>query len=339
MIKRIVSSVLLLVVFLSVVCACSDGKSNTPAATTAAQTEAPPAKKSVTMNVMSFNILAGNAKDIELRNGSGKKINMPISDRAPKLFSLLEGEKIDIAGLQEVCGTWIAFFNSKLKYPYKYIQYENLDNRQGGCVLYNSRKFEALSHGRFWLGKGAPTELKHSSKLEDGDSAFDRQCVWVLFKEIATDTVFLFMDTHLDWKSDEVSTMQAEILVGEMKKLKKQTEDAYSIEECPVIIVGDMNSRPTWGAHMKFTSALMRDTRVKSQGDTVESVYSTSPGANYVAPGYDYIADGHVIDFIFVSRKMITNNYKMIHASTNLCEYGEYISDHNAIIANVTYEQ
>ena len=123
-------------------------------------------------------------------------------------------------------------------------------------------------------------------------------------------------------------------LVDQIPVISEKMKTAYGIKSLPVMLVGDMNSRPDTEAYRVLTSAL-RDARLYSKGDTVDGRYATSPDLRWVESEADYRQDGHVIDYLMISRQITVNNYKMVWTSTNLCPYGEFISDHNAVIVNV----
>jgi len=295
-------------------------------------------KKFAKMRVMSLNLEASDCRNQKIRNGDDRPFDRIISEKAPLFNDLLLGEDIDIAGLQEICSKWEKWFDEGMDPSYAWTGKKTLTIRQGGHIIYKKDKFELIEDGHFWLGEGTPTELESHEQLNDWGSKFDRMCKWGLFREKESDSVFLFCDTHLDWISDEVSGNQARVLVEKVKEMASEYTEKYSIDQCPVFIMGDMNSRPTSPAYRYFTEVYF-DSRVKSTGATVPIEYSSSPGPNYVAPGKDYIADYHLIDFIHVSENVNVENYKMIHTSTNVCEYGPYITDHNAIIIDVNYQQ
>ncbi|MBQ7346644.1 MAG: endonuclease/exonuclease/phosphatase family protein [Clostridia bacterium] len=328
-------SVLLLVCLLLVSCQrhdpVDDGTSETLSTVDESaneeQTE-PPEEPKMTINVMSFNIYYLNEMTTA-KNKTTYEIDCTIATRGPKLNALLKGEAIDIAGLQEASANWRAWLTENLDDDYAFTGYSTRDTGEGGIVLYRKGKYSVIDSGAFWLVDGAPTEPAKAN-----GSSLDRMCTWVVFKINETGDYFLFMDTHLD-TVEEARPWQANVLVGQISKLQEKVE-RLGVTDCPVILVGDMNSRPKSDPYRIITEKLL-DARKISTGDTLDDRYSTSPGLQYYVNSYTVVRDEHVIDHIFVSEKIAVNNYKMIHTAGNYCPYGAHISDHNAIIANISF--
>lgn len=279
------------------------------------------------INVMSFNLYGINMMTTA-KNDASVEIDGTVATRGPKLNALLRGEQIDIAGLQEASAPWREWMMTGLDKDYGFTGYTTRDTGEGGIVLYRRDKFRVIDNGAFWLTYYAPTEPDKSST-----SNFDRMCTWVIFRVLETDDVILFMDTHLDTVA-EARPEQAEVVIRQMQKLKKDVETRMSLESCPVILVGDMNARLDEIAYQVMVDN-MKDARRNSLGDTVNDFYSTSPGYRYYPQPYYFVRDGHVIDHIFVTENITVYNYKMLQTSSNHCEYGTFISDHNAIIAKI----
>ncbi len=279
------------------------------------------------INVMSFNLYGINMMTTA-KNDASVEIDGTVATRGAKLNALLSGEQIDIAGLQEASAPWREWMMTDLDKAYGFTGYTTRDTGEGGIVLYRRDKFRVIDSGAFWLTYWAPTE---PDKIDA--SSLDRMCTWVIFRVLETDDVILFMDTHLDTVAD-ARPEQADVVIREMKKLKKDVETRLSVASCPVILVGDMNAELDEIAY-KTMAESMKDARRNSLGDTVNDFYSTSPGLRYFPQPYYFIRDGHVIDHIFVSEDITVYNYKMLQTSSNHCEYGAYISDHNAIIAKI----
>lgn len=308
---------------------------NPPAAgtTTAATTESPVIKEKVynNMKVMSFNVLGTDRAGEPVLNSDTVKADARVSVRGDKLNALLNGEEIDIAGLQELRPSWRGFCHSGLDEKYGFTGYITGDTTEGGYVIYRRDKYTVIQNGVFWLAPGAPTSYTKGWKTN-----FDRICTWVIFRINATDDYFLFLDTHLDWNDAATNAKQAGVVVEQIISLRDQMKTAFGVENCPLVVVGDMNSGPSSETYGVFTAALY-DARVRSRGKQIYQHLSTSPGFNYVTSLDNAIANDHIIDYIFCTRNITVNDYKMIHTSTNLCEYGEFISDHNAIIADISF--
>lgn len=314
----------------------SNGQSETPIQTesgTPAQTDPPgnttPKPADTTLNVMSFNVLFTE----ESRTPAGATVgaDLKVSTRGPKLNALLLGEKIDIAGFQELSKPWRDWMKKNLAENYAYVGGVTQGSSEAGYVVYREDKYTVLEHGVFWLSEGAPTTVANSWK---GD--LDRICTWVIFRDKATQEIFLFMDTHLDHAGSSARNNGAKLIVEQIGVLQERIQTTYGVASAPTVLVGDMNSTPDSGVYSKFTE-ILSDSLEASRGLSLESAYSSSPGLICYAKDADYKKDGHRIDYIFVSKNIVVQNYKMIHTASNRCPYGEYLSDHNAVIAKIVF--
>ena len=279
------------------------------------------------MKMMSFNLYGLNRQDV-----TSSKPERPVdgtsAHRGPMLKKLLLGEDIDVAGLQEIALHWKTWLRENLSDHYEVISVELGDHNDGSAVVYRKDRFLARDIGNFYLVLGAP-----GIPAKNPESHFARVCLWVVLKELATDRYFLFLATHLD-TVESVKSEQARVLADAVPRLREAIKRKYRIDDCQLIMVGDMNSRPESEQYPILTSNL-RDSRIVSEGRTVDGKICTSPGLRYCESEADFKRNGHLIDYVFVTEGITVKNYDMIQTSTNLCPYGEYISDHNAVIAEI----
>ena len=121
----------------------------------------------------------------------------------------------------------------------------------------------------------------------------------------------------------------------QITRLRSRAAEICGEKDCPVILTGDMNSRPDTETYHIFTET-MRDALHCAHQCTAEANEATSPGLYACDDPNKTLHNGHRIDYIFLSpEKIDAVRYSMIHTATNLCPYGEYISDHNAVIAEL----
>ena len=283
------------------------------------------------MRVMSFNVLSKDLPQKKVYGGEDLFTDARVSVRGLGLNAVLNGESVDIAGLQELSLPWRQWLTENLDGKYAAVGDHTKATGEAGYILYRKDKYEVLHSGRFWLAEGAPDEA-----VVGWDSKFDRLCVWALFTEKQNGKRFLFFDTHLDHIGVLARPRQASVIMKQIEKKQAYVRQSYGIENCPVILTGDMNSEPTTKTYVIYTSGL-RDARVCSVGDTIEACYCTSPDFYLCESAEKYSRKGHIIDYIFVSENITVNSYSMVHTATKLCQYGEYISDHNAIFADVEF--
>ena len=314
-------------------------------------TDSSDAEEKTVINAMSYNIWGGNADKITTANDGTPLPRMTVLVRGAKINAMLNGEDIDVAGFQEVSNrtdwanasyNWIG---TRLDEKYGYIVGQTQDIGSGAYIIYKKDRFEVLDSGVFCLTDGAPaSKTGVPQKLRDSD--FERICNWAVFKVKETGEIFLFMDTHLaaglcktaasDATPSKVRAAQTKILVSQIPVLRNKVKTGYGVSDCPVILVGDMNSNSASNEYSIITKTLQDSLKV-SKGKSVDEKYDTYTGLWHCKGTWDYKAKGDArIDFVFVSKEGLSVlNYKMIHTSTNLCPYGEYMSDHNAVIARL----
>ena len=339
--KRLISLLLLLTIC-ACLCACGPGgtQSTDPEGTdpddTAGQetedsTHATAVPGATTLNVMSFNVYSKDTNSASVADG--EDTDMRIKLRAPKLNDILLGENIDIAGLQEVSAGWQNWLELALDSAYGYVGTCTENTHEGGYIVYRKDKLTVIEDGVFWLADGAP-----ATSAVGWDAKYDRLCSWALFQVNETGEYLLFMDTHLDHQGTLARAYSSKLIVEQMQSLRSAVENRYNVANCPVILTGDMNAEPKSTAYRNFTDTLV-DAFHAAAKNPFEEDASTSPGL-YVRSSEDaYIIDGHRIDYVFVTAENVTvSTYNMIHTATNISPYGAFISDHNAIVVQLTIE-
>lgn len=278
-----------------------------------------------TLNVMSFNVYGTNSDNTETSNGD--PVDMRIKRRAPHLNDILLGEQIDIAGLQEVNSVWQSWLKTGLDDSYAYVGTHTANTGEGGYIIYLKDRLTVVENGVFWLAEGAP-----SSSVVGWDGKYDRICTWALFQVTSTGEYLLFMNTHLDHQGTLARAYGAKLIIEQMEQLRTTIDSTCGVKDCPVILTGDMNSEPGSAAYKKFVSALT-DSFFAVPENPFDEDTSTSPGLYYRTDAESYVIDGHRIDYIFISAENVNAlTYSMLHTSTNLCDYGTFLSDHNAVI-------
>ena len=291
-----------------------------------------PVENGTVINAMSFNVWGSNESK-STANDPTKIVRGNPLIRGARLNELLNGEEIDVAGLQEVSARtdWVKFMQNSLDNKYSYISAHTTDIESGVYIIYRSDKIEVVENGMFWLYDNAPTR-----PLKFSESEFQRICNWAIFKIKETGEHFVFMDTHLDtYTAGRIK--QVNILVSQIPVLKEKAKTLIGVDDCPVILVGDFNSKSNDTVCMEVAK-VMNDAFSITKGKKVNPLLNTHTGFWYCASTADYKKDGGRIDYVWVSKNNLSvRDYKMIHTSTNLCPYGEYISDHNAVIAKVEF--
>ncbi|MHC4995891.1 MAG: endonuclease/exonuclease/phosphatase family protein, partial [Planctomycetota bacterium] len=140
----------------------------------------------VSVDLMSFNIRNGKAKDgpdhWDLRRG--------------RVYSVLREKQPDVVGLQEAYRFQIDAIRGALP------RYGEVgEGRDGGAegeysaILYRVDRFEVVSSGTFWLSDtpGVPSR--------NWGAGLNRVCTWARFIERATGRSFFVFNTHFDHRS------------------------------------------------------------------------------------------------------------------------------------------
>lgn len=288
----------------------------------------------VSMIVMSYNLLGKTKADYpvigDVNTTEEITADLTVETRGPKVNAMLNGEQIDIAGLQEVSAAWQEWLDDGLDSKYRYFGTATADTNEGGFVIYRADKYKLLDSGAFWLAPGAPT-----TSQKGWDAKYDRLCAWGILQIQETDSYLIFMNTHLDHQGIQARIEGAKIVIQQVEVLQQMVFETYGIENCPLILVGDMNTNATHTVHSIYAEKL-NDAFSVSMVNSVDPKASTSPDLHYVSSVDHIVKDMHRIDYIYTSMQNFgVEEYKMIQTSTNLCEYGSYMSDHNAIIADL----
>ena len=308
-----------------------------------------------TLNVMSFNMrYASDTKaDLKYVNADGtlnaenlqaEEVDVTASRRYTLFINMLKGENIDILGVQEACNLWKAEFDDAqdglAANGYSYVGVRNIATvgaGEGGYIIYKTEKFTLVDSGSVTLTSSITID---GQEITDGANN-GRICSWALLQINGTDKYILVMDTHLsttmvgsDYNASDnpLAAQQAKDIINKMNELMA----TYADKDVSLVITGDMNSNAKSETYGVFTAQL-DNSRIVASLDTVASKYSTGTGFNQLETAGVNASNGHVIDYIFVSDDALVRNYSMIYTTTSECIYGEYISDHNAIIAQITF--
>ena len=266
-------------------------------------------------SVMSFNIFVS-----QFNNARVDRVVNTILDNTPSVF-----------GVQEASVAWMNALNNKLGGLYTAVG----DGRDGGsngehsAIFYRTDKFELIESGTKWL---SPTPDKVSQySYTDPETGithranFPRIMTYVLLERKTDGVRFIYVNTHLDHNgnnsqevAEKVRQGQIEILIAEIQKLCQ----AYG--DLPTIVTGDFNVTPVASAYTTMiANGFLDSSKVAEQGE-IKPTYN----------GMDNDYEGAIIDYIFVSPNLAeaVETYTVCPSKRD----GQWISDHNAIIATIT---
>ena len=326
---RVFLSCALICSLMAGLCACTQPapQPTDPEETTPPETDPP--VLSTALRIMTFNVWYKNEESVSIKNTT-ETANVKVSQRLPRLLQMMEDQQVDIAGLQEVGPAWIYNFTQTPPEKYAYVGQYTKSTQEAGYILYNKDRFTLLAHDYFWLAPGMPKE-----PVKGWDSDHDRMVNWAVFKEKETGVIFLFCDTHFDNNGTQARLESAKLVNAWIRDKVLQLSAQYDVSDVPAFLVGDLNCVPDSDPHREL-STVLTDTRRAAQGETLADTLTSSPGLTYLADGQTLPENGHFIDHIFFMGNVTVHSTHMIPTATNLCPYGAYLSDHNAVFAHVT---
>lgn len=282
---------------------------------------------SLNLNLMTLNLYGYDVDSFPV-SGTENKTSGRTRDRIHKLVKLMEAEKIDIVGFQEMCYQW--YDNICLHMPKKYMYAGEPCVLIGAdCnIMYNSEKFSLIEWGHFFLSPG-------EEEVRGWDAGHRRRACWGVFKDKKSGVIFIYATTHLDHIGKVARVEGAKMICNKIKSKVAEMQERFSRENIPAFLVGDYNENRNLGAYNEV-SKIMKDAYMECRGERPALEVSSSPGMKYIETIDDVTKNGHYIDHIFFRGNAEINTLKIVHTSTNLCEYGAYITDHNAVIVNAT---
>ncbi len=267
--------------------------------------------------------LALSAAPVMLKVGSyNLRTNVPRDlphngwkSRAPRCIAFLKSAKFDIFGTQEVQKCHIKTITS---IGYKAIGQprDDKENSEYSAIFYDPEILELNKTETFWL-----SETPDVPGSRSWNSAYPRICTVGYFTHKASGKNFLFVNTHLDHKSQLARENAIRMIISYLKKFKK---------DHPYILTGDFNARPDSEVY-KEISGFMADARTVSE--------KVLPGPNQTFHGYQ--ADpakrrmNMPIDYIFVNDVAVkVKTFQVIDDFKN----GFASSDHFPVAATVIFQ-
>jgi len=202
------------------------------ATTVPAQTTTPPLKRAgpdnsgsltrsgVPLNVMTFNIRYGKAKD-------GPDA-WPL--RKTRTFRILQKYKPDVVGMQEAL--WGQIQDIKKAMPsYGVVGVGREDGRIRGefaPIMYNTGRLQLLRSDTFWM-----SETPDVPDTTSWGNYIVRICTWAYFYDLRSRRCFYQFNTHLDHISQLSREKSAAMILDRIKKVAPKD---------PVLVTGDFNS-------------------------------------------------------------------------------------------------
>ena len=254
-------------------------------------------------SVMSFNVYVGN----QFNKAYIDRVIATILDNTPSVL-----------GVQEASVPWMTALKSGLGDIYTSV---GVGRDWGGlgehsAIFYRTDMFNLIESGTKWLSTTPDTQ---GSKLANAN--FPRIMTYAILERKTDGARFLYVNTHLDHNgnnsaevAEQIRQAQIEILIAEIAKLG----------DLPTIVTGDFNVTPDASAYKTMiANGYLDASHVAAEGE--------------ILPTYNGMSDSDIdvlIDYIFVSPELeeLVDTYTVCPSKRD----GQWISDHNAIIATIT---
>lgn len=263
------------------------------------------------ISVMSFNVRV----DL-LKNGRDELVIDAIKEYAPDVF-----------GVQEADITWMNTLKNGL--PGYAAVGKGRDWWGAGehsAIFYRTDLFTPIASDTRWLS-ATPTKESLYSYTENGTTYKannKRIMTYVVLERKSDGARFLVVNTHLDNNGDNSLAVAEKIRQGQIGVMMQQIQGILDFRgNLPTIVLGDFNATPEKSARQTMLA----------NGYFDASAIATQGGA---ASTYNGMSEGTsaILDYIFVSSNLANavQSYTVCPSKRN----GQWISDHNAIIATIT---
>lgn len=295
--------------FVVVLSACASAATPAPGVTGAAavgrQTVAP-------LRVMTFNLRYNNT-------GDGANA-WPM--RKAWVAQLIRFHDADVIGVQEALSGMLADLDTLLP-EYSRVGIGRTDGRMQGeysAIMYKRDRVDALENHTFWL---SPTPEVAGSK--GWDAALERIATWGRFRDRATGCTYIHLNTHFDHMGEHARQESAHLI--------RERLAAINAGGLPLIMTGDLNSRPTSVGYRILT----QDTIPNAFPPLIDGMRA-SRDAHYgpmssTVSGFRGIGrEGEIIDYVLVSARVDVLKHGILPDSWD----ARFPSDHLPVLATVT---
>ena len=262
-------------------------------------------KQRVEIDVMSFNIRYGLAKDGENHwDNRHHLVSETIKSHAPEIVGLQEALEFQLQQILEEIPSYASVGIAR----------EADGTGEYTAILYATERFELLEHDTFWL---SDTPEKASSSW--GNNLF-RICTWALFRAKGIDKEFYVYNTHFDHRSEESRESSARFVAEHIASRERSM--------APFLLLGDLNA----GEDSVPIEILLAQTGKAQLVDTFRAVF---PDANDVGTFGAWVgkSDGEKIDYVFADSSVDILDAAIVRDNLN----GQYPSDHYPVTARIRF--
>jgi len=252
------------------------------------------------LHVMTFNLRYGTADDGE----NSWEYRKDIVVRA------IRDEHPDILGTQECLKFQADYIASQLaEYDHMGVGREKDGGGERMEVFYRPDVVVPLESGNFWLSETPDVPGSRSWR-----SANVRMATWARFRHVVTGQKFMFLNTHLDHRSEEARAEAAKMLADWARNQGKRV---------PVIITADFNATAEQSVPWETLTKVLQDSWVVAGERSGPPVTWSA----FQAPSDEV----RRIDWILVSNGISVSKCKTLTYN----ESGRYPSDHFPVAAEI----
>lgn len=256
---------------------------------------------SIDVKAMTFNLRFKNNNDSSPHTWN---------ERVPAIRRLINMEKPDIIGAQEVSHTQLQDLKNNLP-NYNWV---GGNRREYSAIFYKEKEYSILEYDHFWL---SDTPGVIGSKT--WGNKIPRMVAWVKFLDKKSNKQFYFVNTHFDHQSAKARKKSAELIL----KLTKKFDP-----ELPVILTGDFNAEPDSLPHQILTSDGGYDDLWETAKTRINEDLGTFNGFDDpTGKGPD-----KRIDWILGKGNLTANEIEIVNDQKN----GQFPSDHFPVIADIS---
>ena len=254
--------------------------------------------------VMSFNVYVS-----QFNTARKDRVIATIRENAPSVF-----------GVQEANESWMTALRTDLGDEYVSVGVGR-DANMGGeysAIFYRKDLFNLIDSGTKWL---SDTPDVSGSKFTQAN--YPRIMTYAVLERKTDGAQLLYVNTHLDHNGKNNSNVEVAEMVRQ-KQIEVLLSEVAKLPDLPTIVTGDFNVTPEASAYTTMTANGYLDASRVAWAGEVQPTYN----------GMDDSYDGVIIDYIFVSPDLAeaVDSYIVCPEKRD----GEWISDHNAIIATIT---
>lgn len=274
-------------------------------------------KKSAIKTAVQENIIRVMSFNIHLKDLDEKKQPVECSWKCRKEFvaSMIRFHHMDLIGLQEPTKDQLNDLIHFLpEYEWHGVSLEDgKDEGPTDAILFLKDRFELIESSHFYLSP-TPEILSKGWKAK-----FIRGVTWAKLRDLKTNQIFYFFNTHFDYHSILARNKSAQLLREQVELIS---------QNYPFIITGDFNIFPKMGGEETYKILTRDNFLIDAQFKTVFPHHGpTGSWSGFKEAGQPGIKP----DYIFVNKKVNVMSHGILADTFD----GKFPSDHMPVISEI----